>query len=112
MADYSRKKISELESSLQGKKIEVVGKIVKQPTLTSYQFYAQLRDAPGNMAQLQGRRALFWKNEFERILEKAFATNTSIIVRGNYQCYGWSSDLIHCITLEEMKIVDYLRIIK
>lgn len=113
MTAYNRKKISELEDSLYGKKIEVLGKIVEPPfTISSIQFYTNLQDIEGNVVRLRGEPGLFWKNKFEKMLDTVFATNVPVIAKGTYQYYGWSDNRIHIIAIDSLKIVDYLRLVK
>ncbi|MDP3733652.1 MAG: hypothetical protein Q8R37_00315 [Nanoarchaeota archaeon] len=108
MTTYIRKEISELERSLTGKKIEVVGKRVGQIELSYlYQFYAWLFDHKGNKVHMRGSPGFYvWSNQFERVFKKEYLHQQGLIVQGRYQMYGWSYNPTHIINVEKLKIID------
>lgn len=111
MAEYTQKKISKLEASLAGKKIEVVG----VPSITDYSrddsnpknvvFEAMLYDQNNLYLRIRGPCGYWLPNQPEQTLNKARYNYLPLIVSGTYYFDGWSHlayKSTHLLVVEKM----------
>lgn len=92
MAEYTQKKISELEASLTGKKIEVVGVPsiyldIDESNPHDPVFDTYIYDQNNLYCRIRGSAGHWWPNKIEKILNKARYDHLPLLVSGTYR---WS----------------------